>query len=90
MTMRTDMKTVTAKEARIRFGEVLESAQHEPVRISKNGRPYAVILSAREHDALVALEDAYWLKRAKEAEKDGYLGPDEGDKLLRDLMNARA
>ncbi len=84
------MKTVTAKEARIRLGEVLEAAQHEPVKISKNGRPYAVILSAKDHDALVALEDAYWLRRAKDAEKGGYLGPEEGDKLLRDLMNAKA
>lgn len=84
------MKTVTAKEARIRLGEVLEAAQHEPVKISKNGRPYAVILSARDHEALLAMEDEYWLKRAKEAEQEGYSGHEEGDSLLRDLMNAKA
>lgn len=58
------MKTVTAKEAHKKLGYVLDEAQHEPVRISKNGRPYSVVISAKMFDKLQGLEamqaDAAW------------------------------
>jgi len=41
------MKTVTAKQAHKQLGLVLDEAQHEPVQISKNGRPYSVVISAK-------------------------------------------
>ena len=39
------MKYVTAKEAKNRFGQLIDGAQREPVTISKNGRPFAVVQS---------------------------------------------
>lgn len=39
------MKSVTAKEAKNRFGQLIDDAQRGPVTISKNGRPFAVVLS---------------------------------------------
>ncbi len=58
------MKTVTAKEAHKKLGLVLDEAQHEPVSISKNGRPYSVIVSARWFESIKGLEtlqaDAKW------------------------------
>jgi len=39
------MKTVTAKEAKNRFGQLIDDAQRGPVTISKNGRPFAVVQS---------------------------------------------
>jgi len=60
------MKTVTAKEAHKKLGYVLDEAQHEPVRISKNGRPHSVVISAKLFESLQAIEalqsDAKWEK----------------------------
>jgi len=39
------MKTVAAKEAKNRFGKLIDDAQRGPVTIEKNGRPYAVVQS---------------------------------------------
>lgn len=44
------MKSVTALEAKTRFGEVLEAAQREPVSITRNGRPSVVIVSAASYE----------------------------------------
>ena len=43
------MKSVTALEAKTRFGEVLEAAQRQPVSITRNGRPSAVMISAESY-----------------------------------------
>ncbi len=37
------MKSVTAKDAKNRFGQLIDDAQREPVTIKKNGRPFAVV-----------------------------------------------
>lgn len=47
------MAEITATDAKNRFGQVLEMAQAEPVRIQKNGRDVAVVLSAEQYAALV-------------------------------------
>ena len=39
------MKTVAAKEAKNRFGQLIDDAQRGPVTIKKNGRPFAVVQS---------------------------------------------
>ena len=44
--------TLTASEAKNRFGRLLDSAQCEPVMIEKNGRPFAVLLSRHDYDRL--------------------------------------
>ena len=48
------MVEISATDAKNRFGEVLEMARKEPVRIQKNGRDVAVMLSAEEYAALAA------------------------------------
>jgi prevent-host-death family protein len=47
------MAEITATDAKNRFGQVLEMAQAEPVRIQKNGRDVAVVLSAEEYGKLL-------------------------------------
>lgn len=42
------MNTFTASDAKNRFGRLLEMAQSEPVRIQKNGRDVAIVLSPEE------------------------------------------
>jgi prevent-host-death family protein len=46
------MKTVAAKEAKMRFGVLMNTVQHEPVTIEKHGRPVAVVLSVREYEEM--------------------------------------
>ncbi len=46
------MKTIPASEAKIHFGELLDSAQREPVTVSKQGRPFAVMLSMHDYEEM--------------------------------------
>jgi prevent-host-death family protein len=46
------MKYVTANEAKQSFGQVMETAQREPVVVRKHNRPTAVILSSQEYDRI--------------------------------------
>ena len=48
------MANITATEAKNKFGQVLEMAQAEPVRIQKNGRDVAIVLSPEQYGALIA------------------------------------
>jgi prevent-host-death family protein len=43
------MKTIPALEAKTRLGEVLETAQRQPVSITRNGRPSVVVISAESY-----------------------------------------
>ncbi len=82
------MKTLAAKEAKNRFGQLLDAAQAEPVTIEKKGRAVAVMLSHEEYERLRAFENAYWAARADQAAKEGFLGAEESEALLRDLLRA--
>ena len=83
------MKIFAAKEAKNGFGRLLDTAQREPVTIEKKGRPVAVVLSLEEYQRLEAIEDAWWAARADAAEREGdWLGPEESEKYLREILSA--
>jgi prevent-host-death family protein len=46
------MKSVSATEAKQRFAAVIDAAQREPVRVRRQKRDVAVILSAEEYDRI--------------------------------------
>lgn len=50
------MSEITATDAKNKFGQLLEMAQAEPVRIQKNGRDVAIVMSPEQYDALVNRE----------------------------------
>ncbi|MGV8954567.1 MAG: type II toxin-antitoxin system Phd/YefM family antitoxin [Cypionkella sp.] len=52
------MANITATDAKNRFGQVLEMAQAEPVRIQKNGRDVAIVLSPEQYGTLVESSNA--------------------------------
>jgi prevent-host-death family protein len=52
------MAEISATDAKNKFGQVLEMAQAGPVRIQKNGRDVAVVLSAEQYAALQAANGA--------------------------------
>jgi len=50
------MQNMSAHEAKARFGQMLDAAQHEPVTIEKHGRAIAVVVSKEEYDDIEALK----------------------------------
>jgi prevent-host-death family protein len=42
------MKTMTARDAKNRFGEFLDAARREPVVVTKNDRPVAIMISIED------------------------------------------
>jgi prevent-host-death family protein len=47
------MITMTSAEAQNRFGQLLDTAQREPIAITRHGRPTAFIVSPQEMDELL-------------------------------------
>jgi antitoxin Phd len=84
----TKVKTIAAREAKANFARLLDDAQREPVTIAKKGRAVAVVLSITDYERLEALESAYWGERAKEAEREGSLGPQESERTLAQAFDA--
>jgi prevent-host-death family protein len=84
------MVTVPATDAKQHFGEYLNTALYQPVMVQKSGKPVAVILSAKEYERLVAIEDALLVHRVREAEAMGYLGAEGSAALLGTLMERHA
>lgn len=48
------MQTYTANEAKTRFGEFLDRAQREPVRVMRHDRVVGVMVSAEDFEAMRA------------------------------------
>jgi prevent-host-death family protein len=46
------MQTLSASDAKREFGEVLIKVQKSPVRVTRNGKPIAVVLSDSDYQAL--------------------------------------
>ena len=65
------MKTVTATDAKNRFGDLLEESASGPVRIDRNGRPVAYVVSADDYDIL---KDLLGLTRVKRLVAEGHKG----------------
>ena len=55
------MQVTTAREAKNRFGQLLDDAQRRPVAITKNGRPVTVMLSVGQYERL---RGAAWARLA--------------------------
>ncbi|MGH1482967.1 MAG: type II toxin-antitoxin system Phd/YefM family antitoxin [Geminicoccales bacterium] len=46
------MRTISAIDAKNRFGQLLDAAQREPVTVTKKGRPVAVMLSVEDYERI--------------------------------------
>lgn len=46
------MQEIAAREAKNRFGELLDAAQRAPVRVTRKGRPVGVVMSIQQYDRL--------------------------------------
>jgi prevent-host-death family protein len=81
----------TARDAKTRFGEVLDEALGRPVGITRHDRLTAYVVSKRDFDGLVdrvhELEDQLWLARADAARKEGYASDEDVAAFLSDSRN---
>lgn len=71
------MVTVAATELKNKFGQIIDQARREPVLVQSYGRDMVVILDHAEFQRLRQLEDLYWIARADQARKSGFLSSDE-------------
>lgn len=81
----------TARDAKAKFGEVLDAALGSPVGITKHDRLTAYIVSKIQYEAMVqkieALEDRLWLLKADAAREEGFASSDEVSAFLNNLRN---
>lgn len=54
------MPTMTSLEAQNQFGKLIDTAQREPVTITRRGRPVAVVLSIEDMQELMGKNAAAW------------------------------
>ena len=82
------MKTLGASEAKNRFGELLDLARREPVKIAKKGRNVAVVLSIEEFERFSELENQLLALQAEKAHQEGFIATTESEALLSEILNA--
>ncbi len=84
---------IPAREAKNRFGELLDRAQRAPVTIGKHGRAIAVMLAGVDYQdfrRFQEMEDRIWGERALQAERDGqWLGPTRSVAFLKEMLDAK-
>lgn len=57
------MQTYTAHEAKARFGEFLDRAQREPVRVTRHERAAGVMVRAEDYEAMHVFYAACRIRR---------------------------
>jgi prevent-host-death family protein len=75
------VKTMTANDARTRFGELLDLAQRAPVRVTRRQRVVAVLVSAPDYEAMRAFYADRLRRTLRECASDGVT-----DEQLADLL----
>ncbi|MBR8137198.1 type II toxin-antitoxin system Phd/YefM family antitoxin [Burkholderia cenocepacia] len=84
--------TFSARDAKTRFGEVLDEALGRPVGITRHERLTAYIVSKKEfegmHERLQELEDQLWLLRAAGAREEGFASDEEVEAFLAITRNS--
>lgn len=81
--------SITSTELKKYLEQYLEQAETIPVMVEKSGQIKSVLISYELYERLIPLmEDEYWLERAKQAEAEGYFGPEVSETLLNKLRAA--
>jgi prevent-host-death family protein len=82
------MRETGATEAKNKFGQMLETAMSEPVAIGKKGRRVAVMMSMKEYQRLIDIEDRYWGEKALKAVEEGFVSKKDTRQWLESKLDA--
>jgi prevent-host-death family protein len=69
------MRSMSAHDAKARFGQLLDAARVAPVTINKHGRAVAVVMSKEEFDSIEALK----LEKLRSEVQKGLQAIERGD-----------
>lgn len=76
----------SARDAKTKFGELLDTALGRPVGITKHDRLTAYVVSKNNYETMIErvqeLEDQLWLLKADLARKEGFVSSKEVDAFL--------
>ena len=75
MALMAKVTIIPAREAKNRFGELLDSVQRQPVIITKKGRPVARMIAFVDPDRFREVEDQIWESGRKKRQRRGFLPP---------------
>ena len=64
------METLTAQEARVKFGDLLLKSQKGPVRITRSGKPISVMISVDDFEIMEELKIRYLKEKLARAKND--------------------
>lgn len=78
------MKTYTANEAKTRFGEFIDQAQREPVRVMRHDRVVGVMVSAQDYEAMRAFYADRLRNTLRESAQTSGLTEEQAAALLAD------
>lgn len=82
------METFSSVEAKNSFGDVVQKAQQEPVCITKNNKPTAVMISMKEFENFQALREQLLHQRLDRALEDVEAGRGiDGKDAFKELMD---
>jgi prevent-host-death family protein len=84
------VKFITATELKNKTADTIDAARTEPVTVQKNGKSVVVLIAQAEYERIMALENEYWLQRARAAEKKGFLGVEAASQFLSSELKRHA
>ena len=91
MAIMAKVTIIPAKEAKNRFGELLDAVQRQPVIITKKGRPVARMLAFVDKTRFEEVEDQIWAEKLKKILKNPkYLGPAKSEAFINKLRKKHA
>ncbi len=83
------MVVISSREAKEKFGVLMDTALREPVTVTKHSRPSVVVISVERYAELETMEDQYWIAKARAGEESGYISPEDSEDLLKRMLNAK-
>jgi len=64
------LETLTAQEARVRFGDLLLKSQKGPVQITRSGKPVSAMVSACDYEAIEEIKMRYLKEKMARSKED--------------------
>jgi len=91
MALMAKVTIVPAREAKNRFGELLDSVQRQPVIITKKGRPVARMIAFVDRKRFEEVEDEIWAEKVRKVMKNPqFIGPKKSEEFMNRLRKKHA